>query len=145
MTESEDQFLIDTNILVYAYEKEASAKKDKAKNLLDECISGARQFAISSQNLSEFVSVTTRKDKLSIDEAKNLIVKMAQFDGFKKINYGAETIPLALDIVQQFKISFCDALIAATMRENGIFNIYREYVNDFKMPWIKAVNPLKGI
>lgn len=143
MTESEDQFLIDTNILVYAYEKEASAKKDKAKNLLDECISGARQFAISSQNLSEFVSVTTRKDKLSIDEAKNLIVKMAQFDGFKKINYGAETIPLALDIVQQFKISFWDALIAATMRENGIFNIYTENVNDFKIPWIKAVNPLK--
>ena len=66
---------------------------------------------------------------------------MSQFEGFKKINYSAETIPLALDIVQQFKMPFWDALLAATMRDNGIFNIYTENAKDFKMPWINAVNP----
>lgn len=143
MTESEELFLIDSNLLVYAYEKEESVKKDKAKELLNECLSGKRQFVVSSQNISEFVSATTRKGKLSIDEAKNFATKIAQFQGFLKINYNADTIPIALEFVQQFKTSFWDSLLAATMRENGIFNIYTENVNDFKIPWIKAVNPLK--
>ena len=141
MTESKGLFLIDSNVLIYAYEREESIKKDKAKKLLKECLLGIRLFAISSQNLAEFVSVTTKKDKLSTDEAKNFVIKMSQFEGFKKINYSAETIPLALDIVQQFKMPFWDALLAATMRENGIFNIYTENAKDFKMPWINAVNP----
>ena len=140
MTESNELFLIDSNILVYACEKEDSIKKDKAKKLLRECLLGLRQCVISNQNLAEFGSVTTKKDKLSIDEAKNFASKIAQFEGLKKINYTAETIPLALDIVQEFKMSFWDSLLAATMRENGIFKIYTENVKDFKMPWIKAVN-----
>mgnify|MGYP001605305654 CR=1 FL=1 len=143
MTESKGLFLIDSNILVYAYEKEESSKKNKAKSLLDECLLGAKEFALSAQNLSEFVSVAIKKGKLNLDEARNFADKIAQFQGFKKINYKAETVPLALDIMQQFKTSFWDSLLAATMRENGIFNIYTENVNDFKMPWIKAVNPLK--
>lgn len=142
MTESEELFLIDSNLLVYAYEKEGSAKKEKAKELLNECLSGERQFAISSQNLSEFVSATTRKGKLSIEEARNFVIKLSKFEGFRKINYRVETIPIALEFVQQFKASFWDSLLAAIMRENGIFNIYTENVKDFKMPWINAVNPL---
>ncbi len=141
MIDFKELFLIDSNILVYAFEKEEGTKKDKAKKLLGECLLGIKQFAVSSQNLSEFVSVTIRKGKLDIDEAKNFVIKVAQFDGFKKINYSAETITFALDITQQFKMSFWDSLLAATMRENGIFNIYTENAKDFKMPWINAVNP----
>lgn len=141
MTDSYELFLIDSNILVYAYEKEESAKKDKAKKLLQECLYGRRQFAISNQNLAEFAFVSTSKGKLSIDEVSNFVIKMSQFEGYKKVNYRNETIAFALDIVQQFKMSFWDSLLAATMRENGIFNIYTENVKDFKMPWIKAVNP----
>ena len=142
MTESKELFLIDSNILVYAFEKEESIKKDKAKKLLDECIFGTREFAISNQNLAEFVFVATRKGKLDIEEAKNLVIRMTQFQGFKKINYNSNTIPSALNIMQGLKASFWDSLLAATMKENGIFNIYTENAKDFKMPWIKAVNPL---
>lgn len=143
MTEDSEIFLIDTNILVYAYEKEASIKKDKAKSLLDECLVSNREFAISNQNLSEFASVSTTKGKLSIEEAKNFALKATQFQGFRKINYKAETVASALEIAREFKTPFWDSLLAATMRENGIFNIYTENVSDFKIPWIKAVNPLK--
>ncbi len=144
MTESEELSLIDSNIIVYAFEKEGSPKKDLSKKLLNECISGIRQFAISNQNLAEFVFVTTRKGKLGIDEAKNFVIKATQFEGFRKINYRAETIALALDIAQQFKMSFWDSLLAATMKENGIFKIYTENTKDFKMNWVKAVNPLEN-
>ena len=142
MTESKELFLIDSNILVYAFEKEEGIKKDKAKKLLDGCIFGTREFAISNQNLAEFILVVTRKGKLSVEEAKNLAIKIAQFQGFKKINYDSNTIPIALNIMQDSKASFWDSLLAATMKENGIFNIYTENAKDFKMPWINAVNPL---
>lgn len=142
MKEVSEIFLIDTNILVYAYEKADSIKKEKAKNLLDECLTGTKEYAISNQNLAEFVWVSTGKGKLNIEEAKNFLIKATQFLGFKKINYSAKTVASALDIVQEFKTSFWDSLLVATMKENGIFNIYTENTKDFKMPWIKAVNPL---
>lgn len=42
------------------------------------------------------------------------------------------------------KVDFWDALIAETMKENGIVKIYTENEQDFmKIPGIKVVNPLK--
>ena len=136
-------FLIDTNILVYASEKEQGSKNHKAKGLINRCWSGEDIFALSSQNLAEFVYVTTRKAKLDLKEAETFAGFIFNFQGFKKISYNSKTVMSAIEIANEFKTSFWDALLAATMRENGIFNIYTENVNDFKIPWIKAVNPLK--
>lgn len=143
MTGDSELFLVDTNILVYSYDKDEPAKRDKAEKLLSKCFSGDAFLAISNQNLAEFVYVTTRKSKLSFAQAKINVDDISNSKNFKKINYDAETVLSAIEIANEFKTSFWDALLAATMRENGIFNIYTENVNDFKMPWINAVNPLK--
>ena len=143
MTEGSNLFLIDTNLLVYAAEKDESTKVQKSKELVNKCWRGEENLVVSSQNLAEFVFVTTRKAKLNLEEAKTFIEFISDFHGFQKINYNAETVISAIQIANEFKTSFWDALLAATMRENGIFNIYTENVSDFKMPWIKAVNPLK--
>ena len=143
MIEDSELFLIDTNILVYASEKENNAKNQKAKELVNRCWKGEDTFAVSSQNLAEFVYVTTRKAKLNLDEAKTFTGFIINFHGFKKIEYNADTVLSAIEIANEFKTSFWDSLLAATMRENGIFNIYTENISDFKIPWIKAVNPLK--
>ena len=141
MTEDSNLFLIDTNILVYASEKGESSKNKDAKELIDRCWKGNDIFAISSQNLAEFVFVTTKKAKLDLKEAEIFSGFIAHFQGFKKINYNHDTVMSAIEIAIQFKMPFWDSLLAATMRENGIFNIYTENAKDFKMPWIKAVNP----
>ena len=142
MTESE-MFLLDTNILVYAYDKDELEKSKKAEELLAKCFLGGIDLAISNQNLAEFVHVTTRKSKLTYGQAMVNVKDIFKSKAFKKINYNANTVISAIEIAKEFKTSFWDALLAATMRENGIFNIYTENVNDFKMPWIKAVNPMK--
>ncbi len=41
-------------------------------------------------------------------------------------------------------MSFWDSLLAATMKENNIFNIYTENIKDFKVPWINAINPVEN-
>ena len=136
-------FLIDTNLFVYAFEREEGIKNKKAKELLNRCWQGKDSFAVSLQNLVEFVSVTTRKAKLDFDQAKNAVWVVINFSGFKKINYSTRTIISAAEIADEFNMSFWDSLLAVTMRENGIFNIYTENTRDFKMPWINAVNPFK--
>ena len=134
-------FLIDTNILVYAIDKQEGTKNLKAKEIINKCWLGSENLAVSAQNLSEFVFVSTKKAKLDFKQAKDIVEYVVEFGGFKKINYSAETILQAIDIANEFKMPFWDSLLAATMRENGIFNIYTENAKDFKMPWIKAVNP----
>ena len=134
-------FLIDTNILVYAIDKQEGSKNLKAKELINRCWQGKDNFVVSAQNLAEFVFVSTTKAKLDFEQAKVMVGFIIEFVGFIKINYSAETVLSAIDIADEFKMSFWDSLLAATMRENGIFNIYTENAKDFKMPWIKAVNP----
>jgi len=143
MTEDSSLFLIDTNILVYASELEEGAKNQKSKELINRCWQGKDTLAVSAQNLAEFVFVTTKKTKLDLEEAKTFVGYIVNFNGFKKIDYSAKTILSAIEIANEFKMPFWDSLLAATMRENGIFNIYTENAKDFKMPWINAVNPFK--
>lgn len=144
MTEDfEELFLIDSNLIIYAYDKDEITKQKRSEEILTQCFRGNISLAVSSQNLAEFVFVVTRKNKLSWGEAMINAQDIINFMGFKKIDYNANTVVSAAEIAQEFKTSFWDSLLAATMRENGIFNIYTENVNDFKIPWIKAVNPLK--
>lgn len=142
MTDTEDIFLVDSNILIYAYDKDEIIKKKNAEGLINRCFDAEILLAVSNQNLAEFVHVTRKKAKLDLEQAKTIINDIIDSVGFIKINYSAETVLSAIDISNEFKTSFWDSLLAATMRENGIFNIYTENVKDFKMPWVKAVNPL---
>lgn len=141
MTDTEDLFLVDSNILIYAYDKEYIAKKRNAEGLINRCFDAEIMLAVSNQNLAEFVHVTTKKAKLNLEQSKVIVNDIIDSVGFIKINYSAKTIIAAIDIANEFKMSFWDSLLAATMRENGIFSIYTENAKDFKMPWIKAVNP----
>ena len=141
MTEDYKLFLVDTNILVYAYDKSEATKRKKAEELLSKCFDGFITLAMSNQNLAEFVYVTTRKSKLSMNQAMINVRDISNSTTFKKINYSTRTVILAVEIADEFKMSFWDSLLVATMKENSIFNIYTENTSDFKMPWINAVNP----
>ena len=141
MTEGSELFLVDTNLLVYASEKDDNTKSRKAKELINKCWRGEDMLVVSSQNLAEFIFVTTKKAKLDLKEAKTFVQFIVDYQGFQKINYNEDTVVSAIEIADEFKMPFWDSLLAATMRENGIFNIYTENAKDFKMPWIKAMNP----
>lgn len=137
----EEIFLIDTNLIIYAYEKEDSERKKKSLEILDKCYQNKIILAISNQNLAEFSSVILKKSKLNSEETKDIVKDISNFKGFKKLNYKRKTILSAIDISEKYQMSFWDSLIAATMIENGIFNIYTENSKDFKIPSLNVVNP----
>lgn len=150
----EEIFLIDTNLIIYAYEKEDSERKKKSLEILDKCYQNKIILAISNQNLAEFSSVILKKSRQSSDlkksepatikseEIKDIVKDISDFKGFKKFSYKRKTILFAIDISEKYQMSFWDSLIAATMIENGILNIYTENSKDFKIPSLNVINPL---
>jgi predicted nucleic acid-binding protein len=139
----EEIFLVDTNILVYAYEKEDCKRKIESQNILEKCFNKEITLALSNQNLAEFSYVALKKLKLDPEIITRIIEDITNFSGFKKINYKEKTIISAIEIANKNNMSFWDSLISATMIENGILNIYTENSKDFKIPQLNVINPLK--
>ncbi len=135
--------LIDTNILVYAFDEAERAKQKKAKKFMEEKFS-EKSAVLSAQNLAEFHSISTRKIERPIRKelAQEIIREFSA--SYKIINYNEKTVQNAIQIEIAFRVHFWDALLAATMQENNLTTIYTENIADFgKISWIKAVNPLK--
>lgn len=135
-------FLLDTNILVYAHDKTSGGKHEISKAMVERCLKDEK-LAVSSQNLSEFFWVTTRKHFLNKKEAIDIISDIINFSGWLKISFDHNTVLEAARIAEEFSMPYWDSLLAATMRRNSIFNLYTENAKDFKMPWLNAANPFR--
>lgn len=138
----DDLFLIDTNVLIYAYEKENTERKNKAFSIIEKCYKKEIFLALTNQIIAEFSFVAIKKLKMDQKEVKKIIEDIISFEHFKKINYSDKTIISALQISEENKMSFWDSLIVATMLENQISNIYTENIKDFKISSLNVVNPL---
>ena len=137
-------FLIDSNILVYSIDAAAGSKHKIAKDLMERGME-ERGATISIQNIVEFARVISEKSKtqLSTQAQMNLVHDFNY--SFKVLTYGPETISCALQISSLNNIHFFDALLVATMNENGINHIITENVSDFKkVKWLKVLNPFKS-
>ncbi|MDO8537919.1 MAG: PIN domain-containing protein [archaeon] len=143
MIENKEPFLIDTNILVYAYGKVDDIKKhEKAKQFIGLKMH-SEKFFLSSQNVAEFFSVLSNQvsSKMPAYEAKQKAKNLTELANF--VSYYEDTVIEAIEIFEKHKGHFWDALLAATMKENNIKIIYTENVKDFsKIDGIKAINPL---
>ena len=145
MIEHENLFLIDSNILVYAYNSDDPVKQQRTRKLLDACWDRRIYYAISTQNMSEFFVTLTKKIKrpVGIDETHQIIQDIVNFSHFIKITITPATILAAIALHKKTKCPYYDSLIVATMMQNGIFNVYTENIKDFsKIDGITAVNPL---
>ncbi len=133
--------LVDTNILVYA----ASEGESDKKRLAEEAIAGlagANEMALSVQNLAEFSRVLLEKSavKASRTEVADAVGKFSRYSDM--LPYSGATVVSAIILCRENKIHFFDALLAATMLENSVFEIITENTSDFeKVPGIKARNP----
>lgn len=135
--------LIDTNILVYAYDTSEAEKHEASKALLIK-IWEEGGGVVSLQNLMEFFVVITKKveNPIKIEDAKAIIKDFLKSDNWKIIDRDMETFLLAIDFVQKHNIHLWDAVIAATMKENDLIEIVTENKKDFdKIPNIKVLVP----
>ncbi len=135
MNESIDCSLVDTNVLVYAYDNTDIRKRELAVKLLGKCWKREAVYAVSVQNLAEFFVIITKKvpHPLSIEEAGQIISDICSFSGWRVLNYNPDTLNLAIELYKKQKKHFWDAVLAATMLKSGITKIYTENDSDFKV------------
>ncbi len=119
---------VDTNILVYAYDRSAGEKHDLAKTLI-ETLWNDNTGIISTQVLQEFYVNVRRKvqSPLSATEARKLIEDYLSWKVV--VNDGAALLE-AIEIEQRYQLSFWDALIVQAANTGSAEVLYSEDLND---------------
>jgi len=146
MRDESKLILVDTNILIYAYDTQDLRKHKIAVKLLEKCWDGSTIYYISAQNLAEFFVVATKKieKSLAIEQAEQIINDISLFEGWIKINYDAKTLIKSVFLYKKYGRSFWDSVIASTMLENQVYVIYTENTKDFEnFEQITVINPFK--
>lgn len=118
---------VDTNVLFYAYDRAAGAKRDLARNLLETLWNEGRGV-LSTQVLQEFYVNVRRKARppVSQDEARALVSDYLAWEPIA--NDGAAVLE-AIDVGHRFRISFWDALVVVAARKADASVLYSEDLN----------------
>jgi len=134
------KIFVDTNILIYAYDRGAGPKHDLALNLV-ETLWQEGTGALSTQVLQEFyVNVRRKAQKpISARKAKDLITDYLAWNPV--INDGASVIE-AIELEQRYRFSFWDAMIVVAAQRAGATTLYSEDFNSGQIIGsLKIVNP----
>ena len=123
-----DKYFVDTNILMYAHDKAAGAKHERARALVEE-LWRDRTGVVSTQVLQE-LSVNLRKKVRQPVDAKATRDIVADYLTWQVIVNGGEAILDALDIEKRYQISFWDALIVQAAQSSGAEVLYSEDLAD---------------
>lgn len=140
-----DGVLIDSNILAYVFDQTEPEKQQVCKELIESCWDKNQKFVVSTQNLSEFYVTVTHKFENPVPKktAKKFITDMIKFRNWKVISFDMNTVLSAIDINTKYGVHYWDAVLAATMKEHGVFSIYTEDRHFSKIRWIETINPMK--
>ena len=118
---------VDTNVLVYAYDRGAGIRHEKALKLVEQLWRNGHGM-LSTQVLQEFYVNVRRKAErpIPIDQARSLISDYLAWDPI--VNDGAVILD-AIDLEKRFQLSFWDSLIVAAAWKGGASVIYSEDFN----------------
>jgi len=135
--------LIDTNVLVYAFDADSGQKHSVAKDLICRSWKGREQYAVSVQNLAEFSVVVREKvaHPVPSDDVRQFLSLIMRSRDWQVLDYRAKTIIRAHEIRDGHRLHFWDALLAATMEENSVRTIITEDAHFRNVPWISVLNP----
>ena len=119
---------VDTNVLVYAFDRSAEAKQAAAERLLEE-LWERETGCLSVQVLQEFFVTITRKvpRPLSIDAAADRIRELAVWRVFAPT---AEDVLTAIALQRKTKLSFWDAMVIHAAAESGCDVLWTEDLSD---------------
>ena len=119
-----DKVFVDTNILVYAHDLDASVKHDQAAEIVSQ-LWESRNGVLSTQVLQEFYVTLTRKvsSTLSKLEARKLLQK---YSNWQVVLNDSAIISQASEIEESYNLSFWDALIISAAYSQNVPMILTE-------------------
>ncbi len=137
--------LVDTNVVVYAYDLDEPRKHTIARELIER-LSNQGRLVWSTQVLNEFCSAMMRpkrKTTLSPDELTAILTELSATGGVIPIT---TTLTFrALGAMPRYSLSFWDALIWSAAVENSVAIIYTEDFQDGReIEGVRFVNPFSA-
>lgn len=141
MNSMSDKYFVDTNILVYAHDRSAGTKHQRARTLLEQ-LWDSGQGVLSTQVLQELCINLRRKisHPLSVEEVRLLI---RDYTTWEVVTNTPAAVLQALDIEVRYKTSFWDALILQAAESSGASVLYSEDLGTGqRYRAIRVVNPL---
>ncbi|HYM11842.1 MAG TPA: PIN domain-containing protein [Bryobacterales bacterium] len=135
---------VDTNVLVYAFEKGSSPQKAIAQKLVSELLDEDR-IRLSTQVLQELFVTLTKKVRrpCSPDEALACLDDLGAWPLFV-VDFPA--IREAAQLAQKAALSFWDALIVVAAARSGAFRLYTEDLSHGQTILdVEVVNPFREI
>jgi predicted nucleic acid-binding protein len=130
----------DTNVLVYADDKSAPAKQQRAVNLVAEH-RRAGTGVVSLQVLQEYFVTVTRKLQVEARVARRKIELLAEFD---VATNGLADILAAIDLHRLHSFSFWDALILRAAGQSGCRVLLSEDMQEGQeIDGVRVVNPFR--
>ncbi|MFZ0956012.1 MAG: PIN domain-containing protein [Candidatus Sulfotelmatobacter sp.] len=119
-----DKFFVDTNILIYAHDRSAGSKHQRARHAIERLWTTG-QGVLSTQILQELCINLRRKlaRPLPADEVRRLI---QDYLSWEIVVNSPEAVLQALEIEVRYKISFWDALVLQAAEQSGAAILYSE-------------------
>ena len=131
---------VDTNILVYAYDRGAGDKHAQARRTIGR-LWAEGSGALSTQVLQEFYINVRRKAQrpISISSARSLVADYMAWDPV--VNDGTSILE-AIDAERRYKISFWDALIiVAAQKSEADVILSEDFSHGQKYGSVRVLNP----
>lgn len=130
---------LDTNLLVYAIDRAAGTRGDRARQIVAEVLRD-RSAVVSTQVLQEFYSVVTRKHGLEPEVARRHV------ELFATLEVVQVTVPLlleAIDLQRLHRFSFWDALVVTAAIAAGCDRLWTEDLQPgSRFRGVQVENPL---
>ena len=135
------RFSLDTNILVYAVDRDAGERHERSKELIGRA--AQRDCVLTVQALAEFFHATTRKKLLEPSRASAFVRDW--LDVFQVISANDTALVDAMDAVDEHRLSFWDAMFWATARQIGCAALLSEDMQDGRrLSGIEFINPFSA-
>ncbi|HEX6113586.1 MAG TPA: PIN domain-containing protein [Geminicoccaceae bacterium] len=119
-------FSIDTNVLVYAADRAAGERHERALQIMDRAV--RRHCVLTLQALAEFFYVTTRKRMVARAEAAAQLRDWTT--EFPTVSADSEALRTALDFTVDRRFGWWDALLLATAERHGCEIVLSENMQD---------------
>ena len=135
-----DKYFVDTNILVYAHDRSAGAKHDRARTLIEQLWQSGNGV-LSTLVLQELCLNLRRKSNppLQIEETRRLL---QDYLSWEIVVNSPESVLQALEIEDRYKTSFWDALILHAAEISGAAVLYSEdFSANQNYGSVRVVNP----